>query len=380
MSVSWIAIALATVAAAVDTAEPVAPLRQGLIVTSALHSARGDRENVVRIAQADAAGVSYSWRLRQRDPNGNVTDADFFRFVRAVDLASATRLNTIFRSEDRTQYPGYTAFSVSTGVYDALLASGTAAFAVVSLDRGEGGLQTILGGSAPTTLKLKGTLTRQGETKFPVLVNGRRVNAPAWRAQGSFAFQDRRLQQEFVLLANRAHPLVLKVVTGADVFQVVRIDLVVPRDFANGELTTAPGQAGDGTVRSATASVENQLKEDCRAEVPGIYFDFALATLNDQSRDTLAALAEIIGRHPQWQLSLEGHTDDIGSEADNLQLSQARAQTVVTSLTQQHGIAVSRLSANGFGESQPRESNDTLEGRARNRRVEIVRPCSNAKQ
>jgi outer membrane protein OmpA-like peptidoglycan-associated protein len=367
-------IALAAVVA--GTAQPLAPLETGLIITSALHSERGDRENVVVISQADAAGVSYAWRARQRDARGQVTEANFFRFVRAIDLASATRLNTVFRSEDRTQYPGYTAFSISTAVYDALLAAGSAAFTVVSLDRGQGGLQTVLDGFAPVTFKLKGVLTRQGQTTFPLLVNGRRVHAPAWRTHGSFASQDRRVEQEFVLLADRAHPLVLKVVTGTDVYQVIRIDKLVTRDPPRGEVPKEPGQVGGDTILPLTNTVESELLEDCRAEVPGIYFDFALATLNDQSLDALAALADIIARHADWKLSIEGHTDDIGSDPDNLQLSQARAQAVVSSLTQRHHLDGARLTAKGFGESRPRESNTTLEGRARNRRVEIVRPCS----
>lgn len=367
MRISGIAVGLAaawSIAGVSATTLPLAPVQQGLIITSALHTESGDRENVVRIDKADAAGVSYSWRLRERDAKGVATQVNFYRFVRATDLANATRLNTIFRTEDKTQYPGYTAFTFSTAVYDALVAKGETPFTTVSLEKGAGGLQTVFDAMMPATFKLKGTLTRQGTTTFPVLIDGRRVQAPALRAHGSFAFQDRREEQDFVLLADRNHPLVLKVVTGPEVLQVIRIDLPVSED--------SPQVA---SAEPMLASVEGQLQSDCRAELPGIYFDFAAATLTEESRGTIASLAQIVGRHPEWQLSIEGHTDDIGTDADNLKLSQARAQAVITSLTRQHGVDASRLTAKGFGESQPREPNTTLEGRARNRRVEVVRPC-----
>ena len=352
--IGWVAGWLSFGAAA---APALVPLQKGLIVTSALHMDQGDRENVVRIAQADAVGVSYSWDLVERAKGGATTKANFSRFVRATDMANATRLNTIFRSDDKTQYPGYTAFTFSTAVYDALLAKGETPFITVSFEDGDAGLQSIIASVLPTTMKLKGTLTRRGSTTFPVLLDGRRVQVPALQVHGTFAFKERQMKQDYVLLADRDHPLVLKVLTGTDVFQVIRIDLPAS--------TSAP----------PLSVVEADLQNDCRAELPGIYFDFAAATLSDQSRDTLASLAQIIGRHPDWRLSIEGHTDDIGGDSDNLKLSQARAQAVATGLTQQYRVDASRLTSKGYGESQPREPNTTLEGRARNRRVEVVRPC-----
>src|SRR5687767_15645894 len=108
--ISGIAVGLAAgwlIAGASAATQPMAPMEQGLIITSALRTESGDRENVVKIVQADAAGVSYSWQLRERDAKGVATQVNFYRFVRATDLANATRLHTIFRTEDKTQYPGY---------------------------------------------------------------------------------------------------------------------------------------------------------------------------------------------------------------------------------------------------------------------------------
>ncbi len=80
-----------------------------------------------------------------------------------------------------------------------------------------------------------------------------------------------------------------------------------------------------------------------------------------------------MARRPDWELSIEGHTDNIGSDSDNLDLSRRRAAAVKDALVARHRIAANRLATGGYGESRPRDTNDTLEGRARNRRVELVR-------
>jgi outer membrane protein OmpA-like peptidoglycan-associated protein len=79
------------------------------------------------------------------------------------------------------------------------------------------------------------------------------------------------------------------------------------------------------------------------------------------------------GRHPDWKLSVEGHTDGIASDSYNLYLSRKRAAAVKTALVTRYGTAEGRLTTAGFGKTHPRDTNDTLAGRARNRRVELVR-------
>ena len=76
-----------------------------------------------------------------------------------------------------------------------------------------------------------------------------------------------------------------------------------------------------------------------------------------------------------WVMTVEGHTDSIGTAAANQRLSQRRAEAVRARLAERHGVKTSTWKAVGYGPSRPREPNTTLEGRARNRRVELVRDC-----
>jgi outer membrane protein OmpA-like peptidoglycan-associated protein len=87
----------------------------------------------------------------------------------------------------------------------------------------------------------------------------------------------------------------------------------------------------------------------------------------------LKQIAGILQKNPSWKLSLAGHTDNAGEDPINLDLSKRRAAAVKNALVNQYKIAPDRLATNGFGASRPVASNDTIEGRARNRRVELQR-------
>jgi outer membrane protein OmpA-like peptidoglycan-associated protein len=112
--------------------------------------------------------------------------------------------------------------------------------------------------------------------------------------------------------------------------------------------------------------------------VPGIYFETASAVLNPASDETIATLAQILTRNAAWTVTIEGHTDSIGTSASNMALSERRANAVRARLTG-HGVPAARLRAAGYGATRPRESNSTIAGRARNRRVELLRPCGGSR-
>jgi outer membrane protein OmpA-like peptidoglycan-associated protein len=102
-----------------------------------------------------------------------------------------------------------------------------------------------------------------------------------------------------------------------------------------------------------------------------VLFDTGSSTLKPGAREKLAKISGIVLAHPGLNLQIEGHTDSVGSDDFNQQLSERRADTVRDFLAEQ-GVSASAITARGFGKTQPVASNDTAEGRQRNRRVELV--------
>ncbi len=103
----------------------------------------------------------------------------------------------------------------------------------------------------------------------------------------------------------------------------------------------------------------------------GVLFEAGGHVLSDPAQGRLATVAKALGAYPDRPVTVVGHTDDRGSDAKNRELSQARAEAVRVYL-ERHGVPAERLRAVGRGESEPVASNDTTEGRANNRRVEII--------
>jgi outer membrane protein OmpA-like peptidoglycan-associated protein len=115
------------------------------------------------------------------------------------------------------------------------------------------------------------------------------------------------------------------------------------------------------------------VKVGTTVTLKGIYFDFNKATIKfPESQEALQAAYQILKDNPTIKVEIQGHTDNVGSDEYNQRLSEQRAWAVVNYLVQQMGVDAARLIARGYGESMPKASNDTPEGRALNRRVEFV--------
>jgi len=99
-------------------------------------------------------------------------------------------------------------------------------------------------------------------------------------------------------------------------------------------------------------------------------FDTGKATIKEQSAAVLGDIIGILNEYSNAKFNIEGHTDSVGSDASNQKLSEERASSVMNYLIE-HGIASNRLTAKGYGESKPLDTNNTAAGRANNRRVEI---------
>jgi len=102
-----------------------------------------------------------------------------------------------------------------------------------------------------------------------------------------------------------------------------------------------------------------------------VLFDTGSFTLKPGAREKLAKVSGILLAHPGLTMQIEGHTDSVGSDGFNVRLSEQRADSVKDFLGEQ-GVSLSSISAQGFGKAEPVATNDTPEGRQRNRRVEIV--------
>lgn len=131
------------------------------------------------------------------------------------------------------------------------------------------------------------------------------------------------------------------------------------------------------SIQVADAGADNdiarQFAKDCHVALYGVLFDFNKATLKPESDGVLQRVLAFLQKDPKLALEVQGHTDNVGGDDYNQKLSDARSKSVLAWLTQ-HGIAASRLSFKGYGKTRPVATNDTDEGRAKNRRVEIARP------
>lgn len=195
-----------------------------------------------------------------------------------------------------------------------------------------------------------------GAVPLSVIVNGKPTRLDTIHAKGLLTVGDDKIDYEMWVLDDTLNPMVLRVWRGRTLTQTIRFDFPV----------TKPKEA------QLQASLAGGA---CRANLSGIYFDFAKATILPQSEGTLQAVAEMMVAQPRWSLRLEGHTDNVGTPAFNLDLSKGRAAAVRDALITQFKVPAARLSASGFGATKPVASNASLDGRAANRRVEIARTC-----
>jgi len=128
-----------------------------------------------------------------------------------------------------------------------------------------------------------------------------------------------------------------------------------------------------GMVTVTADALEEGMKRDGKVMLAGVFFDTNKAVVKPESKIALEAIAGYLKSKPGVKFFVAGHTDATGSYDHNLELSDARAKAVVTTLSEEYGISASRLMAVGVGPVAPIASNDTEDGRAGNRRVELVK-------
>jgi len=159
-----------------------------------------------------------------------------------------------------------------------------------------------------------------------------------------------------------------------DVYVSLLIDNQGPDSRANAELyviEVKPMESDLITVNAA--SLANDINRTGHASVYGIYFDTGKADVKPESDATLKEIAKLLQGHPQLRLYVVGHTDNQGALDMNMDLSRRRAEAVLAALTTKYAVPAARLKAFGCGPYSPVASNDSEDGRAKNRRVELVK-------
>lgn len=367
-SSSWLAgvgAFLFSIAVAAAGTRPAAsvPLIKGLTLISSVNERQGDYESTLMIEGIDEEGTTHlTTSADLPDPaGGKPTPVSFNRDVPAADLNSARTYKYLF-STGEPEYSGTTAMGTSAAVVGDLRTQGKAA---VTLDGRPGGLGGLLSGvlallpGNEDKSAAGGYLTATGSIEavepkpvpYPMIVNDALVSLSAWHVKGNFVQEGTSVPVEWYILDDPKNALTLRWTFGKDKLEIVRIEFPAP---------------------DAARTLESELSAERRAVIYGIYFDFNSATIKPASNALLDTIAAVMNSHPEWVLNVEGHTDNIGGDARNQDLSARRAATVRTALVER-GISEKRLTTAGHGAASPRDTNATLAGRARNRRVELTR-------
>jgi outer membrane protein OmpA-like peptidoglycan-associated protein len=388
------ALAFASVATASRGAVvmPVIPLCPGLTIVTAVNQQDGDYESIKTIESVTDAAVRLKYSVERRVSDFLSTEPPklqkftLYRTVRRQDLKSASLYLQQFSTELPETIPQTTAIGTSTAVLNDLKTRGTSPLGIFitftqikpSIDRNVH--PNVYDNQMISTVKRVGT----GPVKLSVLVNDVPTDLPAIRAHGNF-FGD---ESEFFFLDDPANPLALEFHVGIGGRApmdpgLARAMGVKPQPAGDKEVlkvtkiahrcaTAAPG-GGDDAATQAPDALEQSLARTGRAQVYSIYFSFDSDGIRAESGPTLQEIAGVLRRHPDWRLAVNGHTDNIGGDQYNLDLSARRAAAVRRALAVLYAPAQGRLTTAGYGRAQPVDTNDTLEGRARNRRVELVR-------
>lgn len=353
---AWLAAALCWLTTAAAAEAPHIPLVAGTVYTYAASFPKGDEEHIVALTKLDDAEAAFVIEFRTVGERKTQPEAvTYIRRVRRQDLLSSNRVNSIFQEGDAELFPGSTFMHLSAASLQTLKTGAPLPFVLGTIKDYQGmsggnGLFALL----PSGRKyFRGPLQRVGSNTVPqtVLVNGVPTVLDSIEINGSLSVGGDTVQAHGWWLDDADNALSLK----TERSQLIRIDF--------------PQPAPEKTLAQELST------GDCRVTLPGIYFDTASATLLPQSTASLATVAKLLKANPGWTLTVEGHTDNVGGAPYNLDLSKRRAAAVQAALQGSHGIAAQQLSAIGLGLTRPVQDNATLEGRAANRRVELVRHC-----
>ncbi len=149
-----------------------------------------------------------------------------------------------------------------------------------------------------------------------------------------------------------------------------------PVHFDNGQLAVVVDvvtskQMQNSMVTGKSEDMAKAIKDTGKVDIYGITFDVDKTDIKSESTPTLDEVAKLLKSDPSLKLEIAGHTDNTGDKSHNQVLSEGRANGVMIALVSKYGIDPTRLKAKGYGDTKPVASNDTEDGKAKNRRVEL---------
>jgi len=400
--VGLVCLMSATPLVAAETIPAVCP---GFMVVTAVNESGRDYESIKTVEAIDEEGVHlrYSSEAMVFDwlnPGpGELKKTLTHRIVSKVDLDSAHLYLQHFGEQLPDLVPETTAIGISRELFRKLKTEGSAEFGIfIPFNVDRPGLDREKHPNVYDNQMVTTVVRSKASPKLTVTLNDTQIELPTMRFEGDF-YGDKA---EFVVLDDPDNPLMLQFRIGIDAIAPLSPDEVEQRKLLGMPTVVTPDKevlrvvkiaapceaetpaqtppdvpSGGDAIRTAvsanSAALEVAIAKDGRASVEAIFFTIDSATLRPESDVALASIAEVLRRHPDWRLSVEGHTDAQGEDRYNLELSKRRAAATKDGLVHRYGIVADRLTTTGYGESRPVADNASLEGRARNRRVELVR-------
>lgn len=324
----------ALTASAQQYAGPLLPHVGGRVTTAFSNHFGPDAESTVTFTSVTPQAISIDYvssrgLLSQRD-------------IQASDQSTARKYVLGYAKNMPRVIPGSTSLGISTAVLEELRNTGHASLNLVydaDLNSIDGQLYLV-----------------ERAKKVPIIVENKLMDVEAIKAEGKFGSGSRYGTATFVFLDNKSNPML--------------IDSNIKFSWEDRPREERIIQVTAG--QSMKSAMEQSLSTLKRYDLYGLHFDFDKASLRPESAALLDDIALTLKSNPSWSLRIVGHTDSIGEPAYNQKLSNERAGAVVAALTKL-GVAATRLEFSGAGEAEPKGDNGTLEGRALNRRVELIR-------
>lgn len=326
------------------------PLIVGMTLTHTwmAEAEEGEHECLYQVTEVDAEGVGTTMSCAEHAGEPAVLAR---RRVCRADLRDGLLYQTRYSRASPTAIDGATMFSLSRRQFDELTA-----------DEGE---------TWQRYLEIDARSTHQDAT-FDVLQDRRGIVRLVGRGTRAIIVNDAPRELPVLHVEGMLAPL-LGSRSGRPVRATVLDDasfpLVLDYEFPDSDFAIRHWKI----TYPDRDTLEQRLQNDRRVDVYGIYFDTASAEIRPESEPILQEIADVVRSHSDWTLRIDGHTDSIGSAERNLDLSRRRAASVKAALVERFGMPADRLTTGGHGEGAPKDTNETPEGRARNRRVELIR-------